>query len=316
MISIIVPVYNAEHFLKECIESVIIQTYNDWELILVNDGSTDKSEEIIKNYLSDNRIKYIYKENSGVTETRWMGIEHANGSIVMFLDSDDILIDEALKFVYDNFTDDIDILSFEMQSFGNLNELQPLGKKWTISDVNNDRIKICDSILSGKMLSCVCGGAYNLSVIKDCKDIFCNGLRIAEDTMFNLELAVRKRLRIRKTTAKIYGYRVNETSVTRSVNENRFNAVYDAINYLDCFSNRNHTLSKKISGAIAFRKILLWSTFMFNPNNRYYMNHSLRNNMRKEYLKAYSRLYTYLKVYLFVDLFISPRLFKYLFSVK
>ena len=63
MISIIVPIYNAEHFLKECIESVIRQTYDDWELILVNDGSTDLSEEIIKIYLKDNRIKYYFKDN-------------------------------------------------------------------------------------------------------------------------------------------------------------------------------------------------------------------------------------------------------------
>lgn len=159
MISIIVPVYNAEHFLKECIESVIRQTYDDWELILVNDGSTDMSEEIIKIYLKDNRIKYYFKDNSGVTETRWIGVEHANGSIVMFIDADDIIVDNALKFVSENFNNDIDILSFEMQSFKNRKEIRPLDDKWTITNVDKDRVKICDSILSGKMLSCVWGGS-------------------------------------------------------------------------------------------------------------------------------------------------------------
>lgn len=308
MISIIVPVYNAEHFLKECIESVIRQTYDDWELILVNDGSTDMSEEIIKIYLKDNRIKYYFKDNSGVTETRWIGVEHANGSIVMFIDADDIIVDNALKFVSENFNNDIDILSFEMQSFKNRKEIRPLDDKWTITNVDKDRVKICDSILSGKMLSCVWGGAYRLSVIRDCKDIFCNGLRIAEDTMFNLELAARKPIRVCKTSAKIYCYRFNESSVTRSVNENRFNAVKGAIDYLDGFKQRNPILSIAIGNAIAFRTLLLWSTFMFNPNNNYYRNKQLRRKMRYLYPKAFRKLYPYLKAFLFIDLFLGHRL--------
>jgi len=89
--SIIVPVYNAAEFLDETIESVILQTYPHWEMILVDDGSTDGSAQIIKNWMAkDNRIKYIHKENGGQASARNVGIRSANFEHIAFLDADDI----------------------------------------------------------------------------------------------------------------------------------------------------------------------------------------------------------------------------------
>lgn len=89
-VSIIVPVYNVESFLEECIESVLHQTYLNWELLLIDDGSTDRSATICESYSrKDNRIKFIHKENSGVSDTRNRGLELAEGKYIIFLDSDD-----------------------------------------------------------------------------------------------------------------------------------------------------------------------------------------------------------------------------------
>lgn len=97
LISIIVPVYNSEKFIENTIESVINQTYDSWELILVNDCSTDKSEEIIKKYIND-KIKLINLErNSGAAVARNKGIEVANGKYIAFLDSDDVWKKEKLE---------------------------------------------------------------------------------------------------------------------------------------------------------------------------------------------------------------------------
>lgn len=306
MISVVVPVYNAEKYIGECIESILRQSYEDWELILVNDGSSDGSADVISGYLSDSRIRYFNKINSGVTETRWKGIENAKGDIVMFLDADDLLVSEALDFVSKNFSDDIDIVSFEMQSIRTKDNLQPYDNISEHGEVLSERMKIAENILLGKMLSCVCGGGYRLSAIRDCRDIFCNGLRIAEDTMFNLELALRKPLRVQKTSAKIYGYRVNESSVTRAVNTRRFDAVNDAIAYLESFAAENRSDVERLMPGIAFRILLLWSTFMFNPSNKYYRNKDMRGRLKKMYARAFSHLYPYLRVYLFADLFIGP----------
>jgi len=90
LITIITPVYNVEKFITETIESVLKQTYSNWELILVDDGSTDKSSEICKQYQTkDNRIKYIYKKNAGQAAARNLGIKKAKGKYITFLDSDD-----------------------------------------------------------------------------------------------------------------------------------------------------------------------------------------------------------------------------------
>ena len=123
--------------------------------------------------------------------------------------------------------------------------------------------------------------------------------------MFNLELATKKPLRIRTVSAELYAYRCNPESVTRSVNPAKFDAVKDAIDYLDKYALQNPDISSQLSGSKAFRQLLLWSTFMFHPENEYYMNKNIRRDMRRLYSKAFTRLYSYLRVYLFVDLFLS-----------
>ena len=89
-VSIIIPVYNAELFIDKCIESIINQTYKNLEIILINDGSSDRSGEICNNYaLSDNRIQVIEIKNKGASFARNVGINLATGNYIMFVDSDD-----------------------------------------------------------------------------------------------------------------------------------------------------------------------------------------------------------------------------------
>ena len=89
-ISIIVPVYNAEKYLDQCIQSILNQTHTNIELILVNDGSKDLSEEICLSYEKlDDRVKFINQSNSGVSVARNSGIDYASGTYIGFVDSDD-----------------------------------------------------------------------------------------------------------------------------------------------------------------------------------------------------------------------------------
>lgn len=87
MISVIIPTYNRARYIKECLESVFNQTYKDFEIILVDDGSTDNLKEVIEPYMS--KIRYIYKENGGVASARNAGLRNANGEYIAWLDSDD-----------------------------------------------------------------------------------------------------------------------------------------------------------------------------------------------------------------------------------
>lgn len=98
LISIIVPVYNAASKLNNSIESIINQDYNNFEVIMVDDGSTDDSAFLIKEYIkNDNRIKYIYKSNGGVSSARNLGIKYSKGEWVLFIDADDKLAPNALS---------------------------------------------------------------------------------------------------------------------------------------------------------------------------------------------------------------------------
>ncbi len=93
--SIIIPTYNRAAFLPKAIESVLSQTYTDWELIIVDDGSTDNTKDVVVQY-NDERIKYIYQDNAERCVARNNGIEHASGDYVCFLDSDDVYLENYL----------------------------------------------------------------------------------------------------------------------------------------------------------------------------------------------------------------------------
>ena len=92
LISIIVPIYNSEAYLEKCINSIILQTYKNWELLLINDGSIDHCKEICNSYAEvDRRIKVFHKENEGVSTARNIGIDNAKGKWIAFIDSDDFV---------------------------------------------------------------------------------------------------------------------------------------------------------------------------------------------------------------------------------
>lgn len=97
-VSIIVPVFNVEAYVRECIDSILSQSYTDWELILVDDGSTDSSGKICDSYVSaDHRVKVFHKENGGLSSARNFGIDNSTGKLIFFIDSDDVLHKDALN---------------------------------------------------------------------------------------------------------------------------------------------------------------------------------------------------------------------------
>ena len=97
-LSIIIPVYQVEQTLRRCIDSVLSQSFSDWEMILVDDGSTDESPKICDEYVKNyDKIHVIHKQNRGLSDARNVGIEHAKGTYITFVDSDDYLGDDTLK---------------------------------------------------------------------------------------------------------------------------------------------------------------------------------------------------------------------------
>ena len=124
IISIIVPVYNGDKYLSRCVDSILNQTFHDWELLLVDDGSTDKSGRICDQYASiDKRIKAFHKENGGVSSARNMGLDYAIGKWITFVDSDDALTDSAFELNWNDISEDFILFPFYFNYGSGLSEL-------------------------------------------------------------------------------------------------------------------------------------------------------------------------------------------------
>ena len=183
MISIIVPIYNAELYLRECIDSILNQSFTDIEVILVDDGSTDRSLKICRSY-SDPRIIIVSKTNGGVSSARNAGINAATGEYLGFVDSDDTLPEDALLLLHRTIKSrNVDAVfgSFQYQ----------YGKKF---QVHKSRLKegvykckdlLCnfldDGTLSGFLLGSMCGGLYRKDVIRKYVLKVVEGLKNNED---------------------------------------------------------------------------------------------------------------------------------------
>ena len=125
-VTVIIPIYNVEKYLREAIDSAINQTYKNLEIILVDDGSTDKSGEICDEYIKvDNRIKVIHKKNGGLSDARNAGLDSCTGKYIMFLDSDDFLEPDAVENMYNEIVEkDADYV------IGNYINATEEGEKW------------------------------------------------------------------------------------------------------------------------------------------------------------------------------------------
>lgn len=138
-ISVIVPVYGVEKYIKDCLESLKNQTLKEIEIIIVNDGTKDNSMEIVKNYLSDKRIKVINKKNGGLSSARNLGIESAMGEYIYNLDSDDFIEKDTLEKCYEYATkNNLDVVIFNVKIY--LEEHKTIDKIWKDTNLSENKI--------------------------------------------------------------------------------------------------------------------------------------------------------------------------------
>lgn len=139
-ISIIIPCYNCEKTTASTIESILNQTYQDFEIIICNDGSTDNSLDVINNYLNDNRIVLINKDNGGVVSSNSFAIRQATGDIIMFIDGDDKANDDLFETIIKNI-EDYDMLGFGFKKINEKNKLIGYKSLNNIQYKNKDEVK-------------------------------------------------------------------------------------------------------------------------------------------------------------------------------
>lgn len=188
-ISVIVPVYNVVKFLDKCILSVLNQTFKEFELILVNDGSTDGSKEICNYYRErDNRVKVVHKYNTGVSDTRNIGLDISTGGYVCFIDSDDYINSNMFEDLYRHTEDGkIDIIVSGM--YFERNDDGSWENKIKYCEANNlQQIKnLIVNLFKSYLLYNPVGKLYKKEIIDKYNIKFKKGMSFGEDPVFNCE---------------------------------------------------------------------------------------------------------------------------------
>lgn len=137
LISLVIPVYNVEKYLDKCMESVLAQTYDNFEVILVDDGSTDNSGKMCDEYAKkDSRVIVYHKPNGGLSDARNFGVEHCNADLVSFIDSDDCVTEDYLEYLWHL----MDKYDCKMSCAGN--KIVPEGKEYTLKSDNITEVKL------------------------------------------------------------------------------------------------------------------------------------------------------------------------------
>lgn len=207
-ISVIVPVYNAEKYLHRCIDSILAQTFTDFELLLIDDGCTDKSGDICDEYATkDSRIRVFHKENGGVSSARNMGLNFAKGEYIQFIDSDDFIEKNMFEIVY-NIRENADIVVTDY--YMNTKKTEIYKKQTASSD-------IITSIFESKVFGALWNKFLKRSIIANSDLRFYNELDFCEDICFLCELQQRtsRSLIVKYINQAFYHYSVTDSSLTR-----------------------------------------------------------------------------------------------------
>lgn len=245
-VSVIVPIYNVEKYLKQCIESILNQTYKKLNIILVNDGSTDNSLKICEEYeKKDNRIEIVNKKNGGLSDARNAGIERACGEYIAFIDADDYVEENYIERLYESCKKNntkisiAGIKNFDEQTNSNLNEYS----------FENDDIKCGRDLLveyyNGKSVQVIV--AWNKLYKKELFDnIRFNNGRIHEDEFITYKLLYDlDRISIIKEC--LYNYRKTPDSIiNKKFNKNRLDFLKALEERVEFFSEKkDHELYEK-----------------------------------------------------------------------
>lgn len=217
-ISIICPVYKAENYLHQCVDSILAQTFTDWELILVDDGSPDSSGEICDKYANqDRRIRTIHKQNEGVSVARQTGLEAAHGEYVIHVDSDDWVEPNMLEELYKKAKqDDADIVICDY--FNNIGTKQTICRQCPSSlepkQVLIELFQQLHGSCCNKLARRVCYKQYGIE--------FPRGINYCEDLFTWVQFLSHKEVKVAYLNKAFYHYFDNPESITRSYQRSQY----------------------------------------------------------------------------------------------
>ena len=290
VVSIIIPIYNCQKYILRCLESVSRQSYNKIQIIVVDDGSTDGSDKICNSFcINDNRFNVLHKTNSGVSDTRNIGINNAKGKYLVFVDSDDLMLESFIsKSVRQMNADNSEFLigAFRLLEDSFLgNTIDYLSNNSGPLSIN-DYLKKMSDYHTEAFWGANWAKLYRTEIIRENNIKFESGVLLAEDFRFNLEY-LKHVSRVSLLHDPIYAYRIDSlNSLSKKKREvNRFWDEYLELyhRYVSLF--KTHEVydcnKEKLDGflLIACRSILrdCVSDRLKNINNAYRLLQSMKN---------------------------------------
>jgi len=207
-VTVIVPVYNTERYLPRCIDSVLSQSLTDFELLLIDDGSTDGSGTICNEYAEkDNRVHVFHKENGGVSSARNLGLKESKGEWVCFVDSDDELLPDGLQVLVNGISEEVDMVMAGYEVYddkGALSYLVEMRKEKNISAeaAVKEMYKPTDYRYQGY----IWGKLLRSSIIKEAKLGFAKDVYFNEDRLFMVGFIFASERNVYYTTVPVYKY--------------------------------------------------------------------------------------------------------------
>lgn len=267
LISIIVPVYNIEKYIRKCIESIINQTYKNLEIILVDDGTPDNSGKICDEYAKiDKRIKVIHKQNGGVSSARNVGLENALGEYVSFIDGDDYISDrfceKLLQKIKEENADCIACGYYRV--YDNKTEKIVSSKPYVLKEIEYlEQILFVQKGLGFSHMK-----LWRKDSINNIR--FNENLKVAEDAYFGIQASsnIKKFYMINEP---LYNYRFNEKSLVISYNKNYMNNYLEAMiltkDYIEKNYKNNKSILEKLNNYISYHVLLIVVNYCFTPEN-------------------------------------------------
>lgn len=255
-ISVIIPIYNVGVYLEECMNSVIDQTYEYKEIVLVDDGSTDNSPEICDYYVSKyNYIKVIHKQNGGLSDARNVGIKNSNGDYLLFLDADDFFND---KFAIQKLVDRINLTHADLLNFSYIKYYEDLNKYDNYFEdleplpLELSKTKSIKYLLNNNLyIASACNKLVKKSLFEDDCLYFVKGI-YSEDIDWCLRLLI-KANKPDFVCENFYCYRQRSNSITHTINDKKCQDLTN--NILNCFSivEKNDSLKDSLYRYVSYQ---------------------------------------------------------------
>ena len=215
MISIVIPAYNAAATVGRCLDSLLAQTYRDFELIVVDDGSTDSTAQIISAYAErDSRIRLIRQENAGVSAARNVGLDAARGDLIGFTDSDDAISPEFLEALLPLYAPGVLPVADIERSDGDGSALASLPPAITLDPTRLPEDYFCGTLGQGIAFT-VCNKLFSAALLRDACLRFAEELSVGEDMLFVFRYLRRCR-EVCFTRRAVYRYNIAENSAMQS----------------------------------------------------------------------------------------------------